>query len=233
MTDTWRGTLPTPQERTVGEMRGVLADPACAEPERPLYLMYRDLAASDDDRAWLLAADLRYDRTSISPGSLCGEYVKTKGHYHPKNPAGAGYPELYQVAAGEAHFLLQRENLADVVVVAARAGQVVIVPPGYGHVTINPGADELVIANLVSSRFTSKYDAYETMRGAAYYEFAGGRWTKNPAYRGVPPLRHAPPPDAPALGIRHGEDIYDLVGRESRLSFLNFPELFKDAIPVP
>jgi glucose-6-phosphate isomerase len=195
--------------------------------------MYRDLAVSEDDRAWLLAADLRYDRTSIPPGSLCGEYVKTKGHYHPKNPAGVGYPELYQVAAGEAHFLLQRENLADVVSVAARAGQVVIVPPGYGHVTINPGPEELVIANLVSSQFTSEYRAYEALRGAAYYEFEGGRWMKNPAYHLVPPLRHVPPPDAPSLGIRHGKDIYDLVGREDRLSFLNHPEINKDAIPVP
>jgi len=68
----------------------------------PLYFMYRDLAKSDADRQWLRSHKLRYDITVIPPCTLSGEWVKTKGHYHPKNPAGIGYPEVYEVLEGEA-----------------------------------------------------------------------------------------------------------------------------------
>ncbi|WP_300998894.1 glucose-6-phosphate isomerase family protein [Methanoculleus sp.] len=44
-----------------------------------------------------------------------------------------GYPELYQVLAGEALYLLRRSDLSDIVAVAARAGEFVPIPPGYGQ----------------------------------------------------------------------------------------------------
>ena len=64
-----------------------LPDPSC-ECSGPLYFMYRDLAKSDADWNWLHHHQLRYDLTVIPSRDLCGEWVKTKGHYHPKNPAG-------------------------------------------------------------------------------------------------------------------------------------------------
>jgi glucose-6-phosphate isomerase len=100
--------------------------------------MYRNLAWDDSDQAHLESQQVRFDMTVIPPGVICGEYVKTKGHYHPTAPDGTGYPELYQVIEGEAHYLLQKEDLSDVVVVHAKAGESVFIPPGYGHVTINP-----------------------------------------------------------------------------------------------
>jgi len=39
-----------------------------------------------------------------------GEFVKTKGYYHPENPAGTGYPEVYEVIEGIAHVLLQKKR---------------------------------------------------------------------------------------------------------------------------
>ncbi len=91
--------LPQPAVRTIEEMRSVLADPSC-ESSDPLYYMYRDLAKSDADWSWLHHHNLRYDLTVIPSRILCGEWVKTKGHYHPKNPAGIGYPEIYEVIEG-------------------------------------------------------------------------------------------------------------------------------------
>ncbi len=99
----WSGVLPEPSVRTLDDMRCVLADPD-ASGNAPLYFMYRDLALSEDDRRWLAEQNIRFDITFILPGTIGGEYVKTKGHYHPLTPAGIGYPELYQVLAGEAHY---------------------------------------------------------------------------------------------------------------------------------
>ena len=59
-----------------------------------------------------------YDLTVIPSRDLCGEWVKTKGHYHPKNPAGTGYPEIYEVIEGEVHYLLQSRKLDDVVLIS-------------------------------------------------------------------------------------------------------------------
>ena len=98
----WDGPKAEPQIRTIEEMREVLADPGCTS-DQPLYFMYRDLAKSESDREWLRQNRVRYDITVIPARTLCGEYVKTKGHYHTENPAGEIYPEIYEVLEGAGH----------------------------------------------------------------------------------------------------------------------------------
>lgn len=218
----WDGALPAPGIRTVRDMKSVLAEPACQE-TGPLYYMYRDLARSEADRRWLSAHRLRYDITVIPPRDLCGECVKTKGHYHPADPAGTGYPELYEVLDGEAEFLLQSGSLDDVVLVSAGKGACVIIPPGYGHVSINPSHDTtLAMANLVSTAFESRYGEYETLRGAAYYLMGDGRVTRNPRYGNVPVLRRV----TVSKNSPVKSPIYSLVGNPEALAFLNEPEKY-------
>jgi glucose-6-phosphate isomerase len=223
LADLWPGPLPAPAVRTVDDMRCVLADPA-ARCDGPLYFMYRDLALTPEDRTWLSEQDVRFDITVIPPATIGGEYVKTKGHYHPEGPSGLGYPEVYQVLAGEAHYLLQRKDLSDVVAVTARAGEFVLIPPGYGHVTVNPGDEVLVMANLVSTRFSSEYGVYEEQRGGAYYEMEGGAWVRNPLYPELPDVQVVRAEEMPKLGIRHGRGIYEMVAGREDLLFLNEPE---------
>ena len=149
----WEGELPQPAVRTIEEMRSVLADPSC-ESSGSLCYMYRDLAKSDADWSWLRHHNLRYDLTVIPSQTLCGEWVKTKGHFHKKNPAGIGYPEICEVMEGETHYLLQSRTLDDVVMISASAGDLVIIPPDYGHIAINPSLDTtLVLGNIVSTAF--------------------------------------------------------------------------------
>ena len=55
-----------------------------------------------------------------------------------------------------AHFLFYRKTLYHIALVKTTKGDIVLIPPGYGHVTINPSAEEtLVMANLVSTAFVS------------------------------------------------------------------------------
>ncbi|WML67388.1 MAG: Glucose-6-phosphate isomerase [Methanoregula sp. SKADARSKE-2] len=228
----WDGELPAPAVRSIDEMRPVLADPSC-EREVPLYFMYRDCAKSDADWRWLHGHQLRYDMTVIPPAELCGEWVKTKGHYHPKNPAGVGYPEIYEVLEGEAHYLLQSRRLEDVVLIKARAGDVVVIPPEYGHISINPTPDKtLAMANIVSTAFGSEYGEYEALHGAAYYEMCSGRMQKNEHYPDVPPVRYI---DAKS---GHGDHrfsrgpLYSLIGKREDLAFLNTPENYLPVFTV-
>jgi glucose-6-phosphate isomerase len=195
--------------------------------------MYRDLSRNDADWRWLHERKLRYDLTVIPARNLCGECIKTKGHFHPENAHGIGYPEMYEVLEGEAHYLLQTREPDDVVLVAASAGDVVIIPPGYGHVTINPSREStLIMANIVSTAFESEYGGYEVLHGAAYYEMADGELVKNPSYKFVPPVRRI------TAASGHGSHrfckgpIYDLIGNEDALLFLNEPERFLPALSV-
>jgi len=228
----WEGELPQPAVRTVEDMRPVLADPSC-ESSGPLYFMYRDLARSDADRNWLHFHNLRYDITVIPPRIICGERVKTKGHYHPKNPAGIGYPEIYEVIEGQAHYLLQSRSLDDVVMVSADAGNLVIIPPEYGHVTINPSPDiTLTMANIVSNAFESEYRQYESCHGGAMYEMSDGRLEKNSRYPDLPPVRHLRATCAGEINPFYKEPLYSLIGNDDALSLLNFPEKYRSVFSV-
>ena len=66
------------------------------------------------------------------------------------------------------HMFSSRKILDHIAIVKATKGDLVLIPPGYGHVTINPSRDEiLMMANLVSTAFVSEYAFYETRQGAA------------------------------------------------------------------
>lgn len=98
-------------------------------------------------------------RTSVSRTSVrdhrhsSGEYVRTRGHYHPLSPSGIGYPELYyQVFAGEVLSLLQRSDPGDIV--AAKAGEFVLILPGYDH---QPGKGVPACAAAMAGPTTGAY----------------------------------------------------------------------------
>jgi glucose-6-phosphate isomerase len=224
----WDGPLPTPSVRTAEELREVLANRACTS-TGPVYSMYRDLSLSVADHRWLTAQHLRFDLTVIPPREICGEFIKTKGHYHPDNPTGTGYPEVYEVLAGKAHYLIQNRDCSDVIMIAASTGEIVIVPPGYGHVTINPaGNTVLQMANIVSSRFSSDYEGYEALNGAAYFEKVKKGFVKNPSYKNPSPLRFAGVPRSAEFSGTITAPLYDLVEKRSPvLESLNQPEKYE------
>jgi glucose-6-phosphate isomerase, archaeal len=221
----WVGPLPEPQVRTVEDLKGVLANERC-DKEGPVYYMYRNLAKSGTDREWWAGQQLRYDVTVIPPAAICGEYVKTKGHYHPVNPNGTGYPEIYEVLEGSAAYLLQESGLRDAVMVQAGKGERVLIPPGYGHVTINTDNETLVMANIVSTAFESLYGEYESHHGAVYYCMADGTYKVNPHYAAVPYLRHLKMCNFRNFSFLEGASFYELMGNDEALRFLNAPEKF-------
>jgi len=137
-----------------------------------LYYMYRGVDRKDK---------LRYDITVILGKMLGKEFNKTKGHYHPNK-----YGELYIVLEGKAFYLMQKinnkEEIDDLYIVKAKKGDHVIVPPGYGHITINPEKEDLKMANWVYEEFDSIYKPIEEKKGAAYYYTTEG-WIENKNYQ--------------------------------------------------
>lgn len=158
------GTFHPPAIRHARDMYDVLADRYCLpDPQQELYYMFRDVYRQET---------LRYDITLIPPIRYGKEYAKTYGHYHPPATDGQGYPEVYQVLGGEAVFLYQKKNpdeSVSVQIVKGAAGDVVLIPPDYGHVSANIGSGPLICGNVVSSGFESDYREYRKNRGAAVY----------------------------------------------------------------
>lgn len=148
--------------------------------EAELYYMYRGLKKKNG---------LRYDITIIPAKMLGREFVKTKGHEHLGKRG-----EVYLVLKGEAIYLMQKRiqgrktMVKDVYAVRAKKGDVIAIPPHYGHVTINPTNRELKMANWVSEKCCSDYQLYEKMGGACYFYTKNG-WQKNPRYKKVPKLK--------------------------------------------
>ncbi len=219
-----------PDVRKLSDIKDVAYDKEFLAKTKDLdiYYMYRDLALSVKDREDMQKEGLRYDITVIPPRMLGTEYVKTLGHYHPIVPGTAlSYTEIYEVLEGKAHFLLQKEEkgrITDVVLVEAEKNDKVIMPPNYGHVTINPANKELKMSDLVSSRFSSIYQPYKDKHGGAYYELREG-FVKNPHYGKLPNLRTVKAENLPELGLKRSEEIYSLVRKDiKKLDFLNRPQ---------
>jgi len=115
------------------------------------------------------------------------------------------------------------------VLVVAVKGDIVLIPPGYGHVTINPAPDEtLTMANLVSVEFSSEYVFYDEIQGAAYYELVGQTFEKNPRYPDVPAIRKTNAGASPLPLCEFSNSLYECIGNDNVTRMLNPPEEYPD-----
>ena len=229
-----------PVVRTLDEMKEVVSDKrflASANMSIELYYMFREVSKDEKDEKKIKEKGLRYDITIIPPNKLGLEFVKTAGHYHPFLPdSDITYPELYEVLEGEAHYLLQRiagkrsfEKITDVVVVNAKEGDKVIIPPNYGHVTINPTETTLKMANWVARAFSSIYEPVKRRSGAAYFELTNGEFILNEKYEEVPDIRFQKPADIEkevGLNLNKEKGMYELIKEPEKLEFLTNPTKF-------
>jgi len=226
-----------PDVRRLFDMKEVIYDEAWLKNAEndDLYYMYRGLSLSKKDEATMLENHLRYDITVIPPKALGCEFVKTAGHYHPFVPeTELSYTELYEVLKGEAHYILQKKengDITDMVVIEAKEGDKVIIPPNYGHVTINPSNKTLRMSNWVSSDFSSIYDPIKEKCGAAYFEDKDGNFIKNKNYDNLPKIRFLKPSNyvkaASKVGLSKDKEMYGLIRKDTNLlDYLNKPQDF-------
>lgn len=173
----------TPKVRKLNDMREVLFDQDFAKnsPDIDLYFMYGNLVESEN---------LKYSVTVTLARMLGNEFNKTKGHVHIGN-----YKETYTVLEGSAIYLMQKgdaEKIEDVYAVNAKRGESIAIPSGYGHVTINPGNEDLKTGDWRNIACQQDYSLFENMHGACYY-YTKEVWVKNENYKNVPELRFEEP----------------------------------------
>jgi glucose-6-phosphate isomerase len=173
----------TPKIRKLSDMKSVIYDQKWLEttPDAELYYMYGNLIED---------GDLKYSITVVPPNNLGKEFVKTMGHVHIGD-----YKETYTVLDGNAVYLMQKTNgetVEDVYAVMAKKGESIIIPSGYGHVTINASNETLKTGDWRNSGCKQDYSLFEKMRGACYYYTKDG-WVKNENYKNIPELQFKEP----------------------------------------
>ncbi|MCK5107393.1 MAG: glucose-6-phosphate isomerase [Nanoarchaeota archaeon] len=196
----------------------------------PIYYMYRDVHLKEDEVKFR-KNKVRYDITVIPPHKFGKEEVKTLGHYHPHlKGKRISYPEIYEVLHGEGIFLIQNKKgskIVDAIAIKGKKGDIIIVPPNYGHITINPSKKVLIMCNLVSNSFSSIYKDIIKKHGAGYYyiiEGGKGKFIKNPSYKNLPYLRLKK--NKKEFGLC--KNIYeDFVKKPEKYDMLNNPDKYE------
>lgn len=160
-------------------MAVVLPEFTEAQRDEPAYDVYRGLSFAEDQER--LAADqYQYDITIIMSGTIGRERKKTSGHYHGYNDTRRNtHPELYEVIKGTAAYILQKSPdfavapkdllVDDLIVAVVKEGESIIVPPNYGHCSINIGDGPLVFSNLAYKPCAVHYDTVQFYHGMARY----------------------------------------------------------------
>lgn len=226
--------------KTLAAMMGLLANEEDVPADEWAYDTYRSITRPED-AALFEERQMSYDITIIAPGTVGGERKKTSGHYHGWNPTHTNtYGEVYEVIKGTALFCLQKSpdfeehpeaaHVEDVILVTVPEGKTLLVPPNYGHCSINVGEGPLVFSNVAYKPCPVLYDAVKARHGMAYYVFEGADGSldvrPNPNYADldVPAPRFATVHEAPELGIDFSHGAYE--------NFVSNPDAF-DHLPHP
>lgn len=172
--------------RPLGRLAAVTAVPVASTAEEVQYWTFGDVSRVEerDARSRL---PVMYDLTILSERPIGWERAKTYGHVHlSASRPGVGFAEVYEVLEGRAALLVQNllpgPATSFVALIEAGPGELVVVPPGLHHISINMGGSPAVLADVVSREPTEDYGALEACRGMAYYIATSGDAVPNPAY---------------------------------------------------
>lgn len=235
-----------PNVREFSAMKNYLKNPTSTFWSKAVYYMYRNIAKTQDREA-ITAAGVQYDVTVVLPGKMGDEFSKTIGHYHSfEEGTQVRYPEVYEVLYGRVFFIIQSatpdlEQLQETYAIKMERGEKVLIPPGFGHVLVNPTDDAVITANWQPSKNVSDYSSYEKHSGAAYYIVESERlgqsgktsteskFVPNLNYKTLPKLAEVRPRELPQYDLRSALPMYFTGTQDlSKLDFLVSPSKYLD-----
>lgn len=227
--------------RVLDELTDVYLDKTACQGKEVAYWMFNGVYA-EKDRKRLAQASIRYELTLFPDKRIGREYVKAHGHIHKFEPrSGIDYPEICEVLVGKAHFFFQTldpdgPSCSEAFYVEVKAGEKIIIPPGYDHTTINPGPGPMLFSDVVALGCSGNYERFKRTGGAAYLEIEqSGQacFIPNPRYISLPALQKAVPREFQGLDLNGNRSLYAafLENAGENWQFLWKPELFAQAFP--
>jgi len=206
---------PTPELRRLNDIRKSLKDPACDGPDT-VYAIVMDVGKKAH-REELLRRNLLFGVVAYAQGQLGDEPVRSQGHVHRVSQnSGWSPPEVYEIWQGRAWIYMQEKVTDDpgrCFAIEAGPGEIVVVPPGWGHATISADpASTLVFGAWCDRDYGFEYDEVRAHSGLAWYPLLDAerkiRWHRNPKYAARTDLVTARPRIYAELGLGGGEPIY-------------------------
>lgn len=225
---------PKPVLRKLQDIRDSLKNPAASGPEI-LYCISMDIGRKTD-RAAIVERNLLFGAVTYASGQIGNEPVRSQGHIHALSPScNASTCEVYEVWDGAAYIYMQEhsgDDAGNCYAVYAQPGDIVIVPPGWVHATINADIGRNMTFGAWCVRdFGFTYTAVRAHQGIAYFPvIAQGaiHWEFNHAYQsGTLQVKSAR--TYPAFNIEHRVPIYTQFRQNpDRFLFVAQPELAKN-----
>lgn len=232
-------------EKNVLQMSELYEDSSHNDKHENVYDVYRGIIC-DQDRELFERYKFQYDITVIHQGQVGFECKKTSGHYHGwESNKKHSYPEVYEVLSGTAMFELQKSmnfdvkekndiKVDDIILAKVEAGQAIIVPPDYGHCSINIGNGDLVFSNLAYKPCEIFYDNVRYHHGLGIYigkEDDKLKFKKNDHYKNLPTVKIALPVENESLGIKFNQPVYKtFLETPDKYNFLGNPDKYVDTI---
>lgn len=181
---------PEPEIRKLDDIRESLVNQNCCGPEE-LYSIAMDVGVKEDQME-IKSRNLLFGVVTYAKGTIGKEPIRSQGHIHAvSSSCGTSTPEVYEIWEGEAVVYMQQsgeDNPGICYAVYAREGEVVIVPPGWVHATINADVTRNMTFGAWCVRdYGFEYQSVRKHKGIAYFPIIEkGRisWSVNPAYHG-------------------------------------------------
>lgn len=175
--------------RKLDDIRQSLLNPNCTGPEI-VYAIVMDVG-KEKDREALIKRNLLFGVVSYAAGKMGREPVRSQGHVHAiSKSCGSSTPEVYEIWDGEA-FIYMQETTDDMpgrcYAVHAKAGDVVIVPPYWAHMTVNANPNKPMTFGAWCVRdYGYVYDGVRKHHGLAWFPLINEKdeivWIKNDNY---------------------------------------------------
>ena len=224
---------PVPELRSLDAIRPSLMDKDCSGPEF-VYCIAMDVA-KDEDFPDLKGRNLLYGVVTYQRGRLGREPIRSQGHIHAVSPScGASTCEVYEIWDGVAVIYMQKsgsDDAGDCYAVTGRAGDVIIVPPGWVHATVNASADEPMTFGAWCVRdYGFDYRDVRRHGGIAFFpvftEDGKIEWIENGAYSSGT-LIEKNAREYFDFGLERGVPIYTQYRRDrDRFRFVTDPDRF-------
>lgn len=232
---------PKTEKRKLDDIRKSLKNPSCTGPD-VVYSIAMDIGLKED-RKDLIDRNLLYGACIYSNGTLEDEPVRSQGHIHSMSKScGFSTGELYEIWYGKAIIFMQetaKDNPGRVFAVEANAGEVVFVPPGWAHYTVNANPKDYMVFGAWCVRdYGFDYDDVRLHNGLSYFPTVNGddiEFVHNEKYEECEVIRKSPRKYT-ELSLDYKKSIYDQY-RENRDMFrfitnpLEFKELWENFIP--
>lgn len=224
---------PEVEKRYLDDIRKSLRDQRASGPSVP-YAIAMDVGGKEDKND-LEERNLLYGAVVYSKGKIGDEPVRSQGHIHAiSSSCQSSTPEVYEIWQGEAIVYMQ-EHVTDspgkCYAVRASQGEVVIVPPGWGHYTINANPKENMVFGAWCVRdYGFDYDEIRKRGGLAFFPVLDLKdnltWIRNEGYRGEAKIIEKNAREYHELGIEKNSSIYTQYQNDNKkFEFVAHPQI--------